>query len=113
LGVIELGTRPAFAAIDRGLPIAGQTGTLALRFAGTPLAGRLRAKTGHINGVVGLAGIVGGADPDAGPRFAFVANGTFSTDEGERLQDEIAATVGAYPDAPTAAELVPAPQHPG
>lgn len=113
LAVIELSARPGLGAIDRGLAIAGRTGTLALRFAGTPLAGRLRAKTGRIDGVVGLAGVMGGEGPSAGPRFAFVANGTFSTDEGELLQDEIAATIGAYPDAPAAAELVPAPPRPG
>jgi D-alanyl-D-alanine carboxypeptidase/D-alanyl-D-alanine-endopeptidase (penicillin-binding protein 4) len=113
LAVIELAARPAFGAIDRGLAIASRTGTLALRYAGTPLAGRLRAKTGHINGVVGLAGVMGGEGPSAGPRFAFVANGTFSTDEGALLQDEIAATIGAYPDAPTASALVPAPRRPG
>ena len=106
LRVIELSARPEFGAIDRGLPVAARSGTLALRFAGTPLAGRLRAKTGHIDGVVGLAGVIDGG---ATPRFAFIANGSFSTDAGAQLQDTIATTIGAYPDAPSAAELVPAP----
>jgi len=51
-------------------------------------------------------------DSEAGssePHFAFVANGPFSTDGGTQLQDEIAAAIGAYPDAPSSAELVPAP----
>ena len=37
----------------RGLPIAGQTGTLRDRMRGTPAAGRLRAKTGTLDDVVG------------------------------------------------------------
>jgi serine-type D-Ala-D-Ala carboxypeptidase/endopeptidase (penicillin-binding protein 4) len=110
LRVVELSTRPLLTAIDTGLPIAGRTGTLALRFGGTSLVDRLRAKTGHIAGVVGLAGAIDHEDGRTGPRFAFVANGTFSTDEGTQLQDEIAAAIGAYPDAPAPAELVPAPQ---
>jgi D-alanyl-D-alanine carboxypeptidase/D-alanyl-D-alanine-endopeptidase (penicillin-binding protein 4) len=110
LRVVELSSRPLLTAIDTGLPIAGRTGTLALRFGGTSLVDRLRAKTGHIAGVVGLAGAIDGENGRTGPRFAFVANGTFSTDEGTQLQDEIAAAIGAYPDAPTPAELVPAPQ---
>jgi D-alanyl-D-alanine carboxypeptidase/D-alanyl-D-alanine-endopeptidase (penicillin-binding protein 4) len=110
LRVVELSGHAKFAAVDRGLPIAGKSGTLALRFTGTSLVGRLRAKTGHIDGVVGLAGVIdstvaGGVEPE----FAFIANGPFSTDGGAQLQDEIGAAIGAYPDAPAPAELVPAP----
>lgn len=38
------------------LPVAGQDGTLAARFAGTPLAGRLWAKTGSLNAARALGG---------------------------------------------------------
>jgi D-alanyl-D-alanine carboxypeptidase/D-alanyl-D-alanine-endopeptidase (penicillin-binding protein 4) len=38
------------------LPVAGQTGTLARRFRGTPLEGRLTAKTGSLSGTGALAG---------------------------------------------------------
>ena len=107
--MLELGGRAPFTAIDHGLAIAGRTGTLTERFAQMPLAGRLRAKTGRIAGVVGLAGIVDRETGRDAARFAFVANGTFSTDGGAQLQDGIAAAIGAYPDAPSAAELVPAP----
>ena len=57
LGVVALGRRSRMRAILDGLAVAGRTGTLATRFAGGPLVDRLRAKTGHISGVVGLAGV--------------------------------------------------------
>ncbi len=116
LAAVALGSQPRFSAIVKGLPVAGQSGTLASRFVGTALAGRLRAKTGHIDGVVGLAGVIdaagsAGRAPRAVPvRFAFLANGNFSTTEGETLQDEIAEAIGDALDAPSPRDLVPAPR---
>jgi D-alanyl-D-alanine carboxypeptidase/D-alanyl-D-alanine-endopeptidase (penicillin-binding protein 4) len=107
LAAVELGDRAQERALRVGLPVAGRTGTLAHRFVGDPLAGRLRAKTGHIDGVVGLAGIV---PTSAGTvSFAFLANGDFSTAGGESLQDQIAHLVAEYPGVPDAEHLVPAP----
>jgi serine-type D-Ala-D-Ala carboxypeptidase/endopeptidase (penicillin-binding protein 4) len=107
LAAVELGTQSRERALRVGLPIAGRTGTLASRFIGDPLAGRLRAKTGHIDGVVGLAGIVPTA---AGTlSFAFLANGGFSVTGGDTLQDQIAHLVAEYPIVPDAKRLVPAP----
>lgn len=107
LAAVNLGARPATRALRDGLPIAAQTGTLAARFLGDPLAGKLRAKTGHIDGVVGLAGVVPTAD---GPlTFAFIANGDFSTAGGDSLQDDVAHLVASYPVVPDPAALVPAP----
>ena len=40
------------------LPIGGRDGTLARRFVGTPLEGRIFAKTGSLNGVNALAGFL-------------------------------------------------------
>ena len=94
LAVIQLATQPRFVAIDNGLAVAGQSGTLAGRFIGSPLAGKLHAKTGSISGVAGLVGYVAG--PDA-LRFAFIANGSFSTGAGEQLQADVAAAVAATP----------------
>jgi len=48
--------RPDFAAIDAGLPQSGKPGTLHDRFAGTPVATAVHAKTGSINGVNALSG---------------------------------------------------------
>ena len=95
-----------FAAIDAGLPVAGETGTLARRFLGDPLAGVLRAKTGNIEDVIGLSGVVD--DPEH-LHFAFLANGDFSRTRGEALQAEVARLVAAYPDAPPPAEIAPEP----
>jgi D-alanyl-D-alanine carboxypeptidase/D-alanyl-D-alanine-endopeptidase (penicillin-binding protein 4) len=107
LGAVELGSRQGERALRVGLPIAARTGTLATRFLGDPLAGKLRAKTGHIDGVVGLAGVVPTADGELA--FAFVANGDFSTAGGESLQDQVAHLVASYPVVPDPARLVPAP----
>ena len=98
-------TKP-FDVIDRGLPIAGQTGTLAARFVGDPLSGVLRAKTGEIDGVVGLSGVV---DDSQHVRFAFLANGPFSAAGGRVLQADMAVIVGSYPDLAAVGDVVPAP----
>jgi serine-type D-Ala-D-Ala carboxypeptidase/endopeptidase (penicillin-binding protein 4) len=106
LAAVDLVRDPKFAAIDHGLPVAGSTGTLVTRLRGDPLAGKLRAKTGNIEDVAGLAGIV---DDDDHLHFAFIANGNFSTAQGQAIADQVARLVAAYPDAPPASDLVPAP----
>jgi D-alanyl-D-alanine carboxypeptidase/D-alanyl-D-alanine-endopeptidase (penicillin-binding protein 4) len=103
--VVGLVARPAFAALDRGLAVAGETGTLALRFDGDPLEGILRAKTGRITGVAGLAGLVDDAEH---LRFSFIVNGEVSTAQGEALQATVARVVAAYPQRPDTS-IVPPP----
>jgi serine-type D-Ala-D-Ala carboxypeptidase/endopeptidase (penicillin-binding protein 4) len=56
---------PTFAA---GLPQAGFAGSLRSRFLGTPLAGRVRAKTGSISRVVTLTGYI---ELDRGRQLTF------------------------------------------
>jgi D-alanyl-D-alanine carboxypeptidase/D-alanyl-D-alanine-endopeptidase (penicillin-binding protein 4) len=106
LRVFDLSREPRYAAIDRGLSVAGRSGTMATRFIGDPLAGKLRAKTGSLNGVVGLVGTVDGG---VGARFAFLAGGGFSQRTGAQMQADIARAVAAYPDRSVALGLVPAP----
>ena len=76
-------------AIGDGLAVAGRSGTLRTRLRGTALVGRLRAKTGSLDGVSGLAGFV---DIEDGRRlvFAILVNGLPITDSGQSIQDEFA-----------------------
>jgi D-alanyl-D-alanine carboxypeptidase/D-alanyl-D-alanine-endopeptidase (penicillin-binding protein 4) len=50
--------QPAGALLRACLPVAGQSGTLAERFTGSDLVGRVRAKTGWIRGASALSGLV-------------------------------------------------------
>jgi serine-type D-Ala-D-Ala carboxypeptidase/endopeptidase (penicillin-binding protein 4) len=49
---------PRYATFAAGLPQAGLVGSLRNRFVGTPLAGRVRAKTGSISRVITLTGYI-------------------------------------------------------
>ena len=77
--------------IARGLPIAAQTGTLAKRFLGTPVAGHLRAKTGSITGVASLAGFADGRDGRL--TFANILNGIGTYADARRVQDALGAAL--------------------
>ena len=102
VAALKLIDRPGFEGLD-----AGQTGTLTGEFLGSPVAGKLRAKTGSLQGVTGLAGVV-----DVGRRltFAFVDNGDFTRAQGDAAHVNVGNIIGAYPDAPPVDALVPAPQ---
>ncbi len=90
--------RPELRQVLTGLPVAGFTGSLALRFDEGPQAarGRVRAKTGTLTGVHGLAGV---ADDPSGGRMAFVVVTDRAPADGEldaRVRvDRIAAALGA------------------
>lgn len=82
--LVGLLDRPQTGAVLRdSLAVAGEVGTLAERFVGTPLAGRLSAKTGSLRSVAALAGRV--VDGDGSFTFAYVVNarpGTRVDEEG-------------------------------
>lgn len=59
------------------LPILGVDGTLRRRPGDSPVFARVRAKTGHLNGVSGLAGYLG-RDDEQQMTFVFLYNGTES-----------------------------------
>jgi D-alanyl-D-alanine carboxypeptidase/D-alanyl-D-alanine-endopeptidase (penicillin-binding protein 4) len=76
------------------LAVAGRSGTLAPRLVDTPLEGKLRAKTGSLDGVSGLAGFVDGRRTLS---FALLANGPLTDPAARLLQDRLAALLAAYP----------------
>lgn len=106
LGLVDRLAQDPSGALDRGLAVWGRTGTLATRKGADSVIGRLRAKTGSIDGVVGLVGVV---DGPARVRFAFLANGDFSERTGAELQAAVANVVGSTPRVQVPADLVPRP----
>lgn len=95
-------------ALQAGMPVAGETGTLAERWVDTPVAGRVRAKTGTLNQVTGLAGYVDA--PGGEITFAFVANVAGSARIGLETiaaQQRLAEVLAAHPDRPDLTSLEP------
>ena len=103
--------------IGQGLPIAGQTGTLAEVFVEHPVAGRLRGKTGTLNNppfnvdppaVKSLAGylpIEGGSVVE----YALVLNGPTISDQSEYrpVWNALADSLDTYPAGASPADLGP------
>jgi D-alanyl-D-alanine carboxypeptidase/D-alanyl-D-alanine-endopeptidase (penicillin-binding protein 4) len=106
VATLALGDHPGMRALWDGLPIAGQTGTLFDQLVDTPLNGKMRGKTGSLDGVSGLLGMV---DLGRSVHFAFLDNGDFTERQAATLRNRAATLVATYPDAPSADELVPRP----
>ncbi|HEX3621748.1 MAG TPA: D-alanyl-D-alanine carboxypeptidase/D-alanyl-D-alanine-endopeptidase [Acidimicrobiales bacterium] len=94
--------------LGKALSTAGQSGTLQKRFGGTPAAGKVRAKTGSLSGVTGLAGFAT-AQNGQELSFALLANELPSDAAGTTLQDKVVSVLATYPRAPAADELAPLP----
>jgi D-alanyl-D-alanine carboxypeptidase/D-alanyl-D-alanine-endopeptidase (penicillin-binding protein 4) len=92
--------------LNDGLPIAGRNGTLHRRFIGTPAAGRVRAKTGSLEGVVGLSGLATGQN-GRNLAFSLIANDLPSASAGAGLQDRVVNVLATFPRAPAPEELGP------
>ena len=99
--VVKLATsreHPELRSVMTGLPVAGFTGSLTYRFDKGPVEakGRVRAKTGTLTGVHGLAGL---ADDATGARMVFVVVADrvrlLKNLEAQTLIDRIAGALGA------------------
>ncbi len=82
--------------LTNDLSIAGETGTLDRRLANTVVAGKVRAKTGTLTGVVGLAGFAEATDGTE-ITFAILLNGSQSND-GFAIWISLLSTLIGYPD---------------
>jgi D-alanyl-D-alanine carboxypeptidase/D-alanyl-D-alanine-endopeptidase (penicillin-binding protein 4) len=105
------------SAFGSGLPIAGQTGTLAGIFTDHPLDGRLTGKTGTLNNppfnadppaVKALSGYVT-VDGGTAIEYVLVLNGPTISDQSEYrpVWYALADVLNAYPAGATPAELGP------
>jgi D-alanyl-D-alanine carboxypeptidase/D-alanyl-D-alanine-endopeptidase (penicillin-binding protein 4) len=93
LRLAVLGTQPQLRTLLTSIPIAGFTGTLAERYTGAAGvgAGKVRAKTGWLNGAAALAGVVTTADHR---QLIFAADApTYARYSGESALDRLAATL--------------------
>lgn len=95
------------SVVAAGFAVAGRDGTLAKRFRDNPAAGRLRAKTGSLDGVVGLTGYVDGPAGEAPLAFALLLNGLPRDAVGRAVQEQIGAILARYPEAPAPEALAP------
>ena len=87
------------------LPVAARTGTLVTRFAGTPAAGRVAAKTGSLEGVVALSGYA--TDARGEPLAFTVLVNDLPDDAARLLVDSVGVMLVGYPQGPSAEELGP------
>lgn len=93
--------------LAKTLSITGQRGTLRKRMRGTPMDGKVTAKTGTLATVAGLAGFETTRSNDV-LTFSLVQNGVKDADTQAR-EDQLAAAMFEYPQAPSADELGPKP----
>lgn len=103
--------------VGQGLPIAGETGTLSGIFVDTPMAGRLRGKTGTLNNppfdqdppaVKALAGFVP-VDGGGSIEYVLILNGPTISDQSEYrpVWAELVTALNSFPAVAGPAELGP------
>jgi serine-type D-Ala-D-Ala carboxypeptidase/endopeptidase (penicillin-binding protein 4) len=108
--IVGLLTRPETGpTLVEGLAVAGQTGTLTDRWDGTPVEGRLRAKTGTLNTVTALSGRVEALQGGT-LTFSYVTNSADGIDgEDVAKQEGLADILVGYPRGVDLSVLLPAP----
>ncbi len=95
------------STLVESLPVAGDRGTMKKRFVGTGGEGRVRAKTGTLQAVTSLAGVV---DTPGGRRLAFavISNGELPY-EIRDMHEDVVLSMLSYPDGPGVDLLSPIP----
>lgn len=99
--------RPLDGPLGAGLAVAGQTGTLETFFVGTPVAGRLHAKTGTLTNAKALTGYV---DTPAGVLdFSLILDspGIGSGEAYLPIWAALGEAMGTYPSGPPIESLQP------
>jgi D-alanyl-D-alanine carboxypeptidase/D-alanyl-D-alanine-endopeptidase (penicillin-binding protein 4) len=90
--------------------IGGERGSLATKHEGTPAEGNVFAKTGTLNGVTALSGIVESArEDDVQLVFAYIVNGDSVglNEDLKELQVPFVEALAIYPNAPLLSALSP------
>lgn len=106
-----LATSGEDSPLGKGLSVAGSIGTLTRRFLNTPAAGKVKAKTGSLDGVTSLSGWT--TDLRGGDlQFAMLANDLPHDAAGTALQNQLVNVLAAYPNAPAAQDIGPLPVRP-
>lgn len=84
------GDRKAF---EDALPIGGVDGTLADRFVGTPVEGKVRGKTGSLSGVSALSGYVDGRGDGDGHVFSVLMSAVADSADARKGQEDIVLAI--------------------
>jgi D-alanyl-D-alanine carboxypeptidase len=95
LAALQLGARPGLSPLVDGLAVAARTGTLATRFIGTRVAGKLWAKTGSIDNAGGMVGVLRVTRPI---EFALLINQPMSYPQLTAKEDQVVADLATYPE---------------
>ncbi len=104
-----LETHGADSALADALAVSGRPGTLAFRFSGPLLSGRVHAKSGSLTTATGLAGFVDTARNET-VTFAYLVNEEPAVSQIMLdLQTTLLQFLINFPDGPPTEELVPLP----
>lgn len=100
----------ADSVLVESLSIGGERGSLATRHDGTPADGNVFAKTGTLNGVTALSGVVESArEDDVELIFTYIVNGDSVglNEDLKALQIPFVEALATYPNAPLISALSP------